>query len=1098
MQQIKAIYKYSQIMFLIIFMASPVSAELKLESVYPAVGILEQALDVNLTGTGFDGDTKIFMLPDIGNQQMVITAADTPGNAYGVTIADGVAYVADGERGLQIIDINPSDRSSVIGWADTPGQAYDVVLSGRTAYVADGTSGLQVIDVSNPSAPRILGAADTPGDARCIAVAGNTACVADGETGLQVIDISNPEDPFIKGSADTQGNAYGIAVSGDIAYIADGTGGLQLVNISNPSAPVTKGSVNTPGTAYAVTIAGNFAYVADGESGLQITDISDPSEPRIISSLDTAGQARGITVNGNFAHVADYHMGLQMIDISNAYAPVLKKTSETPDLSCDVAVLDDNAYVADRISGLQIIDIALSSDAAMIASEDTPGFAYGIAMKGDTACVTDGIGGLQLIDVSDTSNPAMVGSVSLPDKAYGITLVGELAYVASGDGGLQVIDMKTPSAPKVIGSEETPEFAQGVAVEDDIACVADWDALHIMDVSTPSSPALIKSLGMPGHAMNVRLAQGFAYVADGSSGLQIVDTHTPSASQIVGYWDSPGTAFDVWVIGNIAYVADGKSGLQVIDISTPSKPGHLRTLDTPGSATAITIIGNIAYVADGESGLQVIDVSRPSAPRLISSAETEASAQDLAVIGDTAYVAASDSGLLILPIPIEIQPLTVKSETNISLTLPSPVISGHYMLTVLAGEENYELPGAVTFIRSDNSDILKSGAILVEGSGDTAKTCTEYAYKALLSQGYSKDAVYYLSPDTKTDADGDGMPDADVETTYQNLSYAITEWAKSYSNVLLYMTGSSSDSAFILNETENITALQLKGLADNLQQAISGRLIFIYDASQPQGFSDQMKPQAGKERIVITSASSHEDARFERDGQFSFSCSFWMSLSLNANLYNAFLNAGRVMEGYQRAFLDADGDGKGNEADDKYLAEDIVIGRGYAASSDLSKIQNVSDAFMLNGERSAAIQASGVTGSHGVENVLAVITPPGKTSRSPEELWGPDEDGVYKTYYDGFTSEGAYKIRFYASDERGIYSLPVQSTVIQTDGNPSPKGDLSGDWTPDLADAVTGLKILSGGDVSGSVWWDYSPMSGDVNADMRISWEEIFYILKKK
>ena len=51
----------------------------------------------------------------------------------------------------------------LIGSCDTPGDAYGVAISGTCAYVADGDSGLQVIDISTPSSPHLIGSCDTPG-----------------------------------------------------------------------------------------------------------------------------------------------------------------------------------------------------------------------------------------------------------------------------------------------------------------------------------------------------------------------------------------------------------------------------------------------------------------------------------------------------------------------------------------------------------------------------------------------------------------------------------------------------------------------------------------------------------------------------------------------------------------------------------------------------------------------------------------------------------------------------------------------------------------------------------------------------------------------
>ena len=82
------------------------------------------------------------------------------------------------------------------------------------AYVADGDAGLQVIDVSNPANPVRVGGYDTSGYAYGVAVSGNIAYVADDDAGLQVIDVSNPASPVRVGGYDTSGNGEGVAVSG--------------------------------------------------------------------------------------------------------------------------------------------------------------------------------------------------------------------------------------------------------------------------------------------------------------------------------------------------------------------------------------------------------------------------------------------------------------------------------------------------------------------------------------------------------------------------------------------------------------------------------------------------------------------------------------------------------------------------------------------------------------------------------------------------------------------------------------------------------------------------------------------------------------------
>ncbi|MDB9449258.1 hypothetical protein [Dolichospermum circinale] len=56
------------------------------------------------------------------------------------------------------------------GAYDTPGAAYRVQVVGNLAYVADFDSGLQILDISNPAAPTLKGSYNTPGNARGIQV----------------------------------------------------------------------------------------------------------------------------------------------------------------------------------------------------------------------------------------------------------------------------------------------------------------------------------------------------------------------------------------------------------------------------------------------------------------------------------------------------------------------------------------------------------------------------------------------------------------------------------------------------------------------------------------------------------------------------------------------------------------------------------------------------------------------------------------------------------------------------------------------------------------------------------------------------------------
>jgi len=144
-----------------------------------------------------------------------------------------------------------------LGGYNTSGTAYGVAVAGAVAYVADGEAGLQIINVSNPDSPVRLGGCGTGGIARGVAVAGARAYVADGEAGLQVIDVSNPASPVRLGSYPTRGTARGVAVAGNRVYVANDEKGLRVF-CSLPNVQymlrVEGGALGTPFTLEAASL----------------------------------------------------------------------------------------------------------------------------------------------------------------------------------------------------------------------------------------------------------------------------------------------------------------------------------------------------------------------------------------------------------------------------------------------------------------------------------------------------------------------------------------------------------------------------------------------------------------------------------------------------------------------------------------------------------------------------------------------------------------------------------------------------------------------------------------------------------------------------
>jgi LVIVD repeat-containing protein len=505
-------------------------------------------------------------------------------------------------------------------------------------------------------------------------------------------------------------------------------------------------------------------------------------------------------------------------------------------------------------------------------------------------------------------------------------------------------------------------------------------------------------------------------------------------------------------------VADNESGLQVIDISTPSSPQITGSVDTPGSALGVVVSGGYAYVADYESGLQVIDISNPSSPQITGSVDTPGWAYGVVVSASYAYVAAWIRGLVIVPLPVEITPVTVNSETSMSVTLPSPLLAGHYTLRVFNGTESHELFGSVSF--TEELSILNSKAIIVAGGGPNAlggiweetKKCANKAYDVLIQQGYEHDSIFYLSMEI-------GNAFVDYSSLDFYLYYAIEEWADNASRLLLYMVDHGEPDNFLLyadgDYSQKLSASDLDSSLDTLQETMTGPVAVIYDACQSGTFVSKLRPPEGKDRIVITS-TSNEPAYFLDDGIESFSFQFWDKVLQNGgHLGRSFSDARDIMQGHQSALMEADWDPQGgtNETGDMIIANDMVIRMASSIQTKHPQVGSVSEAQTISGVSTATIWASGLIDA---ENVSAQIIPPDinpETSGTPItdlpsiDLTGPDVNGKYEGTYDSFTADGTYIIVVKASATQefysyvsgtmtthSIYSPPMYTSVTRTGG----------------------------------------------------------------
>lgn len=197
-------------------------------------------------------------------------------NAHAVLGDGDLAYLADGEGGLKIIDLTDVSAPLEIGHFNTVsgiyGAAVNLDFDGENVYLAAGLKGLMVINVADPASPSLLARLVTPGRTEDVCVVGDLVFIADDEDGLQVVDISDPAVPYIAGSLALPGHLHSLVWDGISLFVGGYNTGLWKLDISEPTAPEVVGWL--PLDASDLALDGDFLLAAGGK-GVQIVNRSD-------------------------------------------------------------------------------------------------------------------------------------------------------------------------------------------------------------------------------------------------------------------------------------------------------------------------------------------------------------------------------------------------------------------------------------------------------------------------------------------------------------------------------------------------------------------------------------------------------------------------------------------------------------------------------------------------------------------------------------------------------------------------------------------------------------------------------------------------------
>jgi hypothetical protein len=302
------------------------------------------------------------------NHINLIGSYNTPGFSYGIYVEtiSGIAYafVADGQSGLEIINVTNRSNPILVSRFQTSGSAIDVTValinSIYFAFISDGNQGLDILNISNISSPILdttISINNEPFYTAFVDVQHRVAYAGTLYGNLYIYNLSNLPNSINQLSVySTLDHILSVQVLDNLAYLGVASLGLKILDVSNPITPGSIGAYHPPSPVYNVKVSGNYAYLADGDNGILIIDVTNPFIPAFYSSAKTTGATYvGLAYNESFLYSADGNFGVEVFNVATPSSPLEVANYKTGDLAQNVFYYNGYIYVAASTQGLLIL-----------------------------------------------------------------------------------------------------------------------------------------------------------------------------------------------------------------------------------------------------------------------------------------------------------------------------------------------------------------------------------------------------------------------------------------------------------------------------------------------------------------------------------------------------------------------------------------------------------------------------------------------------------------------------------------------------------------------------------------------------------------------
>ncbi|MDM8561749.1 two-component regulator propeller domain-containing protein [Candidatus Marithioploca araucensis] len=508
--------------------------------------------------------------------------------------------------------------------------------------------------------------------------------------------------------------------------------------------------------------------------------------------------------------------------------------------------------------------------------------------------------------------------------------------------------------------------------------------------------------------------------------------------------------------------------------------------------------GVYALESDGSDGLWIFRNSDSFAYRSVSGKWTIYNEENSGLLGETKALKSDGNGGLwfggyygVIHRSVSGE-LTVYNENNSGLpgnqiyALESDGSTGLWIGTLYTGLAHLtfgEKDQVCTQINSETCEALLTGkraAIIIAGGGaqsentlwDTTEAISNRIYKVFYNRGFDKSELYYLSPKSWADFNGDGFNDFITRTPEEERALTVDdvraalEWAKTGGKLdqplYLFFIDHGGPDKLQLAENTQMEANEFKAILDDYQNSTGNKLVLVIEACYSGSL---VKALAAPNRAIISSAKENELAYFVEKQGFShfFADNIWKGMNLFEAFNSALLKqdklrgklvqqlsgaANSTINTSQTPQLDDNADGTFTADDGQWLKEVYVNGNFVTGDFTLA-VESLTTLTGLSVDQAIILKAKASTAVGRVVRVWAIVRPPKinlvlDSNGTPIlafprfNLSSTEEENVWQTTWNDAVYNGDYEISFYAEDNDGNIASSDNSVIISVTGGVEP------------------------------------------------------------